>query len=353
MTQAGTQCLTFNACYVKGKEDLYISEKTLEYNPEEEVLVRITRGGICGSDIHYYQHGGIGDISLQHPMVLGHEVIGTTVTEDPSSSSSSSSTKVAVNPSRPCNICEYCLAGRSNQCVDMRFFGSAMLTPHIDGGFAQYVAVRPDQCVPYSPQMDDEIMAFSEPLAVAIHAINKAGSVLGKKVLVTGAGPIGLLIIAACRAAGASEIVATDLVLKNRTLALSMGADAVFNPTDNNLGHFTERKGYFDVTFEASGAINAIQSNIEFVKAGGTMVQVGMRPGMVDIPLTRFLAKEIYFTGAFRFNDEFTTAVQWLEKGLVNPRPLLTSVFDYQDIVEAINLASDKTQALKVQLSFN
>ncbi len=134
-----TQRLTFDACYVKGKEDLYISGKTLEYTPDREVLVRITRGGICGSDVHYYQHGGIGDIRLQQPMVLGHEVIGTTVTNEPGAS-----VKVAVNPSRPCNACKYCLSGHSNQCMDMLFFGSAMRYPHVDGGFAQYIAVRPD-----------------------------------------------------------------------------------------------------------------------------------------------------------------------------------------------------------------
>ncbi|PIE69293.1 MAG: L-idonate 5-dehydrogenase [Deltaproteobacteria bacterium] len=347
MPQTAIQHLSFDACYIRAKKDLYIGEKTLDFSPDSEVLVKITRGGICGSDVHYYQHGGIGDISLKHPMVLGHEVIGTTVP-----AGSAAAVNVAVNPSRPCNGCVYCLSNRSNQCMDMLFFGSAMRTPHVDGGFAQYVAVRPDQCIPYAPEIAEEIMAFTEPLAVALHALNKAGGVLGKKVLVTGAGPIGLLVTAACRAAGAMEIIVTDLVDKNRRLALVMGADSTRDPMEDNLAPFTEKKGYFDVSFEASGAIPAIQSNINFVQSGGTMVQIGMGPGMVDIPLTTFLAKEIRFTGAFRFNEEFTTAVRWLEKGLIDPRPLLTEVYDYNDIEEAINLAADKSRALKVQLSF-
>lgn len=347
MSNTNTRSLTFDACYVGGRKDLSIAPKTLEYDPSREVLVRITRGGICGSDISYYQHGGVGDFTLKHPMVLGHEVIGETKPDD-----GSDPLKVAVNPSRPCNCCEFCLAGRSNLCVAMRFFGSAMFTPHVDGGFARYVAVRPEQCVPYDPSVDEEVMAFTEPLAVAIHAVNQAGSVLGRRVLVTGAGPIGALVIGALKAAGAAEIVATDLVERNRRLALFMGADRVLDPSVDDLDSLRAGKGYFDASFDASGAIPAIQSNIDLTRAGGVMVQVGMSPGLVGLPLTKLLAKEIRFVGAFRFIDEFRTAVQWLEKGLVDPRPLLTSVFDYRNIVEAIELAADKSQALKVQLSF-
>ncbi len=342
-----TKELTFDACYVKGPKDLYIAPKTITYNSDEEVLVKITRGGICGSDIHYYQHGGVGDFKLQHPMVVGHEVIGTMVTDDERNGQ-----KIAVNPSRPCNSCEYCLSGRSNQCLNMRFFGSAMLNPHVDGAFSQYVVVRPDQCIPYDAEAEDEVMAFTEPLAVAINAVNHAGSVLGKRVLVTGAGPIGCLIIAACKAAGAAEIVATDLVDKSRELALVMGADVACNPATDDMSAYKAGKGYFDASFEASGAIPAIQGNIDLTKAGGTMVQVGMRPGMVDIPLTKFLAKEVKLVGSFRFTDEYATAVRWLEKGLIDPRPLLTKVYDYKEIVAAIELAGDKSKAIKVQLTF-
>lgn len=339
--------ISFDACYVSGVKEISIKEKTVSYRDEGEVLVKITRGGICGSDIHYYQHGGIGDFQLQHPMVLGHEVIGVVVSGD-----DNNGRKVAVNPSKPCNSCEYCLKGQSNQCLDMRFFGSAMLNPHVDGGFAQYVVVRPDQCVYYDQQADDDVMAFAEPLAVAVNAVNRAGSLLGKKVLVTGAGPIGCLIVAACRAAGATEIIASDLVAENRDMAETMGADRSFDPVADDLSEFCVGKGYFDVTFEASGAIPAIQKNIDMTRARGTIVQVGMRPGMVEIPLTRFLAKEVNFVGAFRFTDEYQTAVRWLEQGRVDPRPLLTTVMPYQDIVAALELASDKSQAMKVQLSF-
>ncbi len=339
--------ITFKACYVKGAGDVSIEEKTLTYNSSEEVLVKVTRGGVCGSDIHYYLHGGPGDIRVQHPMVLGHEVIGVMITDD-----ERNGTKVAINPSRPCNECEFCLNGQSNQCLNMRFLGSAMVVPHVDGGFCQYVAVRPEQCIPYDSQAADDVMAFSEPLAVAINAINRAGSLLGKKVLVTGAGPIGSLLIAACRAAGASEIVASDLVVRNRELAEQMGADSSFDPSGDDLSCYCAAKGYFDVSFEASGAIPAVQKNIEMTRPRGTMVLVGMPGGMVELPLTRFLVKEICLVGSFRFTDEYITAVRWLENGTVDPRPLLTRVMPYTEIVEALELAADKTKALKVQLSF-
>ncbi len=311
-----TRLITFDACYVRGKNDVYVAPKELEYNSETETLVRIVRGGICGSDIHYCHHGGIGGFPLQHPMVLGHEVVGVTAPEE-----GSSSVKVAINPARPCNSCEYCLDGQSNQCVDMRFFGSAMRNPHVDGGFSQYVAVRPEQCIPYNPDIEDEIMAFAEPLSIAIHAINQAQSVFGKKVLVTGTGPIGALVVAACRTAGAAEIVATDLIERNRSMALTMGADIAIDPAGDGLEQFSSGKGYFDVSFEASGAVTAIQKNIDITRAGGTMIQVGMSVGMVELPLTKMLAKEISFLGTFRFIKEFATSVQWIEKGLVDPRP--------------------------------
>jgi len=200
-------------------------------------IVRVTRGGICGSDVHYYLEGGIGDFKLQHPMTLGHEVVGIIPeTEQP----------VAINPSRPCNKCSDCLSGHSNQCKNMRFFGSAMLNPHVDGGFSEFVAVSAQQIVPYDSSIDPQIMAFSEPLSVAIHAVNQAGSLVGKKVLVTGAGPIGALVIAVCKNVGAVEVVASDIQESCRESAEKMGATSVINPLDTN-SKYIEDKGYFDV----------------------------------------------------------------------------------------------------------
>ncbi|MDW6092521.1 L-idonate 5-dehydrogenase [Vibrio rhizosphaerae] len=334
--------MEIKAIKVSGKHQVSIENTSIEAD-ENECLVKITRGGICGSDIHYYQHGGVGDFSLQHPMTLGHEVIGRLYP---------SNQTVAVNPSKPCGACEYCQSGRSNQCLKMEFFGSAMRNPHVDGGFAEYVKVTKDQVVPYDETMSQEVMAFAEPLAVAIHAVNQSGGVVGKKVLVTGCGPIGCLIVAACQAAGASEVVGSDLSERCRDIATAMGATSVLSPMDTVPDLYLKEKGYFDVSFEASGAVPAFHSCIDMTKAAGALVLVGMRPGMVDFPLTKCLAKEINVKGSFRFISEFETAVRWLETGKINPLPLLTKVFPFTDIIEALDLAADKSKAMKIQLSF-
>lgn len=332
-----------DAIRILGKKSLSVDQiDVLAEN--DESLVKVTRGGICGSDIHYFQEGGIGDFKLQHPMVLGHEIIGYLP---------ETKQKVAVNPSKACEYCEYCLSGNNNQCLNMEFFGSAMRVPHVHGGFAQFIKASNKQLVPYHNDVSDDVMAFAEPLSVAIHAINQAGGVLGKKVFITGCGPIGCLIIAACRAAGASEIIGTDLSPKCREKALEMGADKVVDPTDSNaIKVFKSQKGYFDVCFEASGAVAAFHDAIESVKAKGDLVLVGMRPGMVDFPLTQALVKEINIQGSFRFINEFETSVRWLEKGIIDPLPLLTKIFPYQQALEAFELAENKSIAMKVQLQF-
>ncbi|MEH8033327.1 zinc-binding dehydrogenase [Gallibacterium anatis] len=327
---------------VSGIHQIQITTTEVSTKESNESIVKISRGGICGSDIHYYQEGGVGHFSLKHPMILGHEVVG--ILENKKQA-------VAVNPSKPCLKCKYCLSGKSNQCLNMRFFGSAMLNPHVDGGFSQYVAVRNDQIVPYDNRIPSKIMVFAEPLAVAIHAVNQAGSLVGKKVLVTGCGPIGSLVVAACKKAGAVEIVASDIQESCRNSAIAMGATSAINPLENQEQYFQD-KGYFDVSFEASGANSAINFAIDATKATGTIIQIGMAKGDAPVPITKFLAKELTYRGAFRFTNEFEVAVRWLEQGLINPLPLLSHEFSYRDAEKALQTASDKSVAIKVQLKF-
>lgn len=337
-----TQHIQAKCIKVSGAHQIQLTETEVKTIYPNDIIVKIVRGGICGSDIHYYNEGGIGNFSLQHPMILGHEVVGF-LPENKQS--------VAINPSKPCLQCKYCLSGKSNQCLNMRFFGSAMLNPHVDGGFAEYVAVRKDQVIPYDDKVPSKVMVFAEPLAVAIHAVNQAGSLVGKKVLVTGCGPIGSLVVAACRQAGAVEIVAADIQASCRESAVKMGATSTINPLDNH-EHYFQDKGYFDVSFEASAALSAIQFAIDATKAGGTIIQIGMAKGDVPIPVTKLLAKEITYRGAFRFTSEFEVAVRWLEQGLINPLPLLSHEFPYQEAEKALQTAGDKSTAIKVQLTF-
>ncbi|WAH55452.1 L-idonate 5-dehydrogenase [Pseudomonas silvicola] len=346
------QTIENRACVAFGIKDVRHVTQPLAYSPEEQVLVKVSRGGICGSDIHYYQHARAGMSILKNPLVLGHEFIGV-VEAAPAGSHLTAGQRVAINPSQPCNRCPLCLEGKQNLCRGMKFMGSAQFNPHVDGGFRQYVAVTEQQCVPYAEHAKDNVMVFAEPLAVAIHAVRQAGDLVGKKVLVTGSGPIGCLVMAAARSAGAAEVVATDMSPRCRELALQMSADRAVDPTDEAVtAAWGEDGGYFDVSFEASGAPAAIASTATFTRPKGTVVQLGMGHATVEMPLGLLLVKEVKVVGSFRFVDEFNTAVRWLESGRIDPLPLLSAEFEQTQVVEALEMAGDKRRAAKVQLVF-
>ncbi|WP_036103937.1 L-idonate 5-dehydrogenase [Mangrovibacter sp. MFB070] len=347
-----TEKITCNACLAHAEKDVRFEAREIEHG-ENEVLVKVSSGGICGSDIHYYQHGRAGMSVLKHPMVIGHEFVGV-ISKVPANSQLKVGQTVAVNPSCPCNQCEMCLSGHQNLCSSMRFMGSAQFNPHVNGGFSEYVVVKPEQCIPYDSTIPANVMAFSEPLAVAIHAVKVAGQLTGKRVLVIGAGPIGCLILAAARSAGASELVASDLSPRCLDLARQMGATATMNPLDEQqVAHYQQNRGYFDVVFEASGAQAAVASTVDFTRPSGAVVQVGMGASPVNWPVSSMLVKEISWAGSFRFISEFETAVRWLEDGRVDPRPLISAEFPPQQIEEALITATDKNVSAKVLIRFD
>jgi L-idonate 5-dehydrogenase len=195
-------------------------------------------------------------------------------------------------------------------------------------------------------------MCFAEPLAVALHAINQAPSLVGKRVLVAGAGPIGCLIIAVAKACGATSVTALDINAKSREMALSMGAEAAFDPASADAQAFTAAPGHFHLAFDASGAPPAIELAINMLRPKGTFVQVGNSKGLMPIPVMTILNKEISFRGSFRFAEEFQVAIRWLEQGKIDPLPLLTAEMDSTAMASAIELAADKDKAAKVQLIF-
>lgn len=345
------QRLTCRACFAYSEKDVRVEQHEVEYS-DDDVLVKVVYGGICGSDIHYYLHGRAGMSVLKNRMVLGHEIVGT-IFKAPVGSALRVGQAVAINPSKPCNHCEYCLSGKQNLCGSVRFMGSAQFNPHVDGGFADYISVTPQQCIPYDERVPAKVMAFAEPLAVAIHAVNTAGALVGKKVLVIGAGPIGCLVIAAARSAGAAEIVASDVSERCHAMAKAMGASQTFSPLEQgSADRYLANKGYFDVVFEASGNSTAIASTVALTRPAGTIVQIGMGASTVDFPLAAMLVKEIKLVGSFRFVGEFATAVTWLEDGRIDPLPLITGQFSPDDIDEALSTASDKTRSAKVLIAF-
>lgn len=341
------------AVVIHAAKDLRIEEREVERLGPGQVEVAIEAGGICGSDLHYYNHGGFGTVRVREPMILGHEVAGTIKALGEGVSGLAVGDRVAVSPSRPCNHCEYCLKGQQNHCMNMRFYGSAMPMPHIQGAFRQRLVAEAWQCHKVADGVSINEAAVAEPFAVTLHAVNRAGNLADKRVLVTGCGPIGALAIVAARAHGAREIVVTDVVDAVLRKAAEIGADRVINVSKNpeELSAYSANKGYFDVQFEASGNERAIRSGLEVLRPRSTVVQLGLG-GDVSIPQNLVVAKEIEMKGTFRFHEEFGQAVNLINKRHVDLKPLLTGTFPLSDAISAFEVASDRSRSMKVQIGF-
>ncbi len=332
--------------------DLRIEDRDASDPGPGEVQIKIAAGGICGSDLHYFNHGGFGPVRLKEPMILGHEVAGHVTALGDGVSGLSIGQLVAVSPSRPCGNCRYCNEGRHNQCLNMRFYGSAMPFPHIQGAFRQVLVADAAQCAPADGLTAGEA-AMAEPLSVCLHATRQAGTMMGKSVLVTGCGPIGILCILAARRAGADLIVATDLSPFTLKMAKAAGADLTLNMAENpaDLEQFTADKGTFEVLFECSGAAPALAAGISAMRPGGTIVQLGLG-GDMSLPMMAITAKELALKGSFRFHEEFFTAVSLMQKGLIDVKPFITQTFALNDAVAAFEIAGDRSQTVKAQIAF-
>lgn len=340
------------AIVVHAAHDLRVETRDMPTLGPGKVLIQIARGGICGSDLHYYNHGGFGTIRVREPMILGHEVSGRIADVGAGVTGLDRGQLVAVSPSRPCYACPYCLDGRQNHCLDMRFYGSAMPFPHIQGAFAEYVVADPRQCVPADGLSAAEA-AVAEPLAVVLHAARRAGDLMGKRVLVTGCGPIGLLAVLVARAAGAVSVVATDVTPFTLEKAQAAGADAAHNVASDPqaLDAYTAGKGTFDVLFECSGVAAALASAVPAMRPGAIVMQLGLG-GDMTLPMQAMTAKELDLRGSFRFHSEFWTAVDMMQTGRLDVTGLITHDFAVDDAEAAFQMASDRSQAIKAQIIF-
>ena len=334
-------------------EDLRLDNFETDVLGTHQLQVDVAYGGICGSDLHYYQHGGFGTVRIKEPMVLGHEVSGIVRVVASAVQNFKAGQRIAISPSRPCGQCQYCQKGQHNHCLDMRFFGSAMRFPHVQGAFRQTLVIDASQAHPLNDSLSLSLAALAEPLSVGLHAIQRAGSVFGKQVLVTGCGPIGTLLIGALRRAGAARIVAVDIADKPLECARAMGADETINiaKQPEALAPFAVNKGVFDVMFEASGNDRALRNGLDVVAPRGVIVSIGLG-GDSTLPLNQLVGKELELRGTFRFHEEFAVAVRFLNEGLIDGRPVISHVMDFDDAIHAFELASDKSQAMKVQINF-
>lgn len=341
-------------CRLYGQGDIRIETDAVAQPGTGEVLVKIGAGGICGSDLHYFQDGGFGAIRVREPIILGHEIAGTVAAVGSGVSHLTVGQTVAVNPSRPCKECRYCAEGLYQHCLNMRFFGSALRFPHEQGGFRDLIVADAAQCIPVSGDVSLAEAACAEPLAVCLHARNQAGNLEGKRVLVTGAGPIGLLCAAVSRHAGAAEIVVTDLQDETLAAATRMGVTKTINVLRDGaaLETYNADKGTFDVAFECSAAAPALKSAILAVQPQGTIVQVGVT-GDIPIPVNILVGKELNLRGTHRFHGEYAQAVRMIGDGEIDVKPLITHTLPLAEALEAFAIASDRSKAIKVQLAFS
>lgn len=341
-----------HAVVAHGPHDLRIDEVPCADPGPDEVVVRVAAGGICGSDLHYYHAGGFGNVRLKEPLILGHEAAGFIAAVGEGADASLLGRLVAINPSRPCQYCRYCLMGWQNHCTNMVFNGSAMRFPHVQGIFRQQLTVPLAQCVFPAAGITPGEAALAEPFAVALHAVRQAGEVAGKRVLVTGAGPIGALTVLAVRMAGAESVTVTDIADFPLQKTRLMGADDTLNVThEGALEQKVAEHGGFELAFEASGVPSAQVQALEALAPRGTLITIGLGQN-ATLPMALLCTRELTVRGTFRFHEEFELAVARIHEQRKALSHVLTSTLDYTDATEAFDLASDRSRSLKVQLSF-
>ena len=339
------------ACRIHAKEDLRIESADTPSPGPGEVLLRLGAGGICGSDLHYYFEGRNGSFVVREPLIPGHEASGVVEAVGAGVTRVAPGDRVAISPSHACGRCQYCRQGREHLCASMKFLGSASLFPHVQGMFQEFFVMGERQCYPVAGDATLGEIAFAEPLAVALHGVNRGGDLLGKSVLVTGAGTIGCLTVMAARLGGASRITVSDVLDRPLAQALSSGADVTLR-ADRDADALA--KPQFDVAYEVSGNFNALKSCVAAVKRGGVVVQIGTLPHEpLPFVVNELMAKELDLRGAFRWGIEFDWAVDYLSTRRVDVRPLLSGQYPLKDAVDAFHAAADKTRSTKVQVVVN
>ena len=338
------------ACRIHAKEDLRIEPMDMPSPGPGEVLLQLGAAGICGSDLHYYFEGRNGNFVVREPLIPGHEASAIVAAIGQGVTRVKKGDKVAVSPSHACGHCEGCRDGREQLCANMKFLGSASRFPHVQGMFQEYFVMGERQCYPVGGDITLGELAFAEPLAVGLHAVNRGGDLLGKSVLITGAGTIGCVTVLAARLAGARKITVTDVLDRPLQQALTVGADAVLRADRDADALATPQ---FDVAYEVSGNFNALKSCVAATKRGGVIVQVGTLPHEpLPFVVNELMAKELDLRGAFRWGIEFDWAVDYISTRRVDVRPLLSGQFPLQDAVAAFAAAADKNKSTKVQVVF-
>ena len=319
---------TMRASFLMKQGELSIREVAIPNLASDEVLVQVAAVGVCGSDVHYYQHGKIGPYVVDHPLILGHELSGTITAVGDGVDSSRIGQRVAVEPQRPCRDCEQCVAGRYNLCPNIEFYA----TPPIDGAFAEYVKIQSDFAFEIPKSVSFEAAALIEPLSVCIWAAKRAEIKTGSRVLIAGAGPIGVIMAQVASAFGASEVIITDITEDRRNFALQYGATKAIDPRTENVEGLK-----VNAFVDASGVAQAVYSGIKAVGPAGHALLVGLGTDDMSLPVSHIQNNEIWVSGVFRYANTWPTGIELVASGKVNLDVLVTHTFGLNDVEDALN----------------
>lgn len=305
-----------------------------------QVLIEVATVGICGSDVHYFDHGRIADFVVREPLVLGHEASGTIRAVGSEVADREVGQRVAMEPQETCGRCKQCLSGRYNLCPDVEFFA----TPPIHGAFAQYVVLASHRAHPVPDSLSDEAAALIEPLSVGVWAAGKANVQPGDRVLVTGAGPVGLLCADVARARGAAWVGVSDTNDYRLRVALDRGASQAVNATS---GPLADQIDPVDVILECSGVTSAVLGAFAAAAPAARVVLVGMGSATMELPVALIQVKELVVTGTFRYANTYPAAIALAASGVVDLDGLVTGAYGLAAAAEALQASKTDPHSLK------
>jgi L-iditol 2-dehydrogenase len=305
-----------------------------------QVLVEVAAVGICGSDVHYFDHGRIADFVVTEPLVLGHEASGTIRAVGTEVTDRRPGQRVALEPQETCGRCKECLSGRYNLCPDVRFFA----TPPVHGAFAQYVVLDAIRAHPVPDELSDEAAALIEPLSVAVWAAHKVAVAPGDRVLVVGAGPVGLLCADVARARGAAWVGVSDTNDHRLAVAADRGASQTINVASESLVDAVEP---VDVVLECSGATPAVQAAFTVAAPAARIVLVGLGAPAIELPVATIQIRELTVTGTFRYANAYPGAIALAARGAVDLDGLVTARFGLEQVSEALSVSKTDPHTLK------
>jgi L-iditol 2-dehydrogenase len=335
---------TLRAAVLHGPRDVRIEDRPAPAVGERDVLVEVRTVGVCGSDVHYYEHGRIGKFVVETPLILGHEVSGVVIGRGARATRHEIGQRVALEPGVPCGRCEQCRLGRYNLCPDMKFFA----TPPVDGAFASQVAIHEDFAFPLPSGLSDDAGALLEPLSVGIWACRKGRVGLGSRVLVTGAGPIGNLAMQVARAAGAAEVDVVDVNTDRLARAAQLGATVTAESVDEVV---TRSGGRYDVLLECTGIELVAREGIGALSPAAVAVLVGMGPEPdVRLPVALMQSREISLVGTFRYANTYPAAIALAASGRVELDGLIDARFPLAEADQALRANRENPALLKVMV---